>query len=48
MGLHEPEDAWNEDRYNRASRVIAGWRRDQDRDMFCETRLIKALKKIPP
>ena len=30
MGLHEPEDTRSEDRYNRASRVIAGWRRDKD------------------
>jgi len=30
MGLHEPEDTRSEDRYNRASRVIAGWRRDRD------------------
>lgn len=30
IGLHEPVDTRNEDRYNRASRVIAGWRRDKD------------------
>jgi len=30
MGLHELEDNRNWDRYNRASRVISGWRRDKD------------------
>lgn len=30
MGLHEPEDSRSWDRYNRGSRVVAGWRRDKD------------------
>ena len=29
-GFQKPEDNRNGDRYNRASRVIAGWRRDKD------------------
>jgi hypothetical protein len=30
VGLNQPEDIRNQDRYNRASRVVAGWRRDKD------------------
>jgi Family of unknown function (DUF6502) len=30
VGLDQPEDTRNQDRYNRASRVVAGWRRDKD------------------
>jgi hypothetical protein len=30
IGLQQPEDDQSRDRYNRASRVVAGWRRDKD------------------